>query len=432
MNFTGRFPNTSRHRTLAWWLLLLAAKSVDIVRGSLYSFEVTHRYSEKARKELQERHGQAFQDWPQQGSPEFHDMLFFFDLRRHLGRIAASKTPPLMASSTGNTTYYNQYDGLQYTYIEIGTPSQAYFVALDTGSDLLWLPCAHCVSCVASVSTEFSSTYNVYDPAVSTTYKGVGCGSPYCDMARQCALGSTQCPYHLQYLSPASSEGYLVDDVIYLTPQNGGDKIAIAIVFGCGTNQTGAFLNGSTVPNGLLGLGMRGISTPSILARAQVVANSFSMCFDYDVGTGRLVFGDRGSPHAESTPILTRLSPPYYWVSLTYVVVGGKHVLTPAVAIFDTGTTYTYLTTTYYNKVAAAFSPMPVQVDRAVPYQRMVSPVDAFDLCYALDIDKTSVELPAIALHFSGGAKLEVIRPYVLIGDSQTISWSITASLLIV
>lgn len=88
-------------------------------------------------------------------------------------------------------------------------------------------------------------------------------------------------------------------------------------------------------------------------------------------------------------------------------------------------TTYTYLTTTYYNKVAAA-------VDRAVPYQRMVSPVDAFDLCYALDIDKTSVELPAIALHFSGGAKLEVIRPYVLIGDSQTISWSITASLLIV
>lgn len=48
------------------------------------------------------------------------------------------------------------------------------------------------------------------------------------------------------------------------------------------------------------------------------------------------------------------MSSPYYWVSLTYVVVGGKHVLTPAVAIFDTGTTYTYLTTTYYNKVAAA------------------------------------------------------------------------------
>lgn len=148
----------SHHRVLlqlAWWLLVCAEIAAQ-GGASLYSFEVTHRYSEKARKELQERHGDAFHDWPQQGTPEFHNMFFFLDLRRHHGHLApASRPPPLMASSRGNTTYYNRHDGLQYTYIELGTPSQTYFVALDTGSDLLWLPCTHCVSCAPSFSPAY-------------------------------------------------------------------------------------------------------------------------------------------------------------------------------------------------------------------------------------------------------------------------------------
>lgn len=77
----------------------------------------------------------------------------------------------------------------------------------------------------------------------------------------------------------------------------------------CGTNQTGAFLSGSTVANGILGLGMQNISIPSILALAKNIADSFSMCFDYGLGTGRLVFGDRGSSKAQRTPIFTTVYP---------------------------------------------------------------------------------------------------------------------------
>lgn len=101
---------------------------------------------------------------------------------------------------------------------------------------------------------------------------------------------------------------------------------------------------------------MQNISTPSILARAKVVADSFSMCFDYGLGTGRLVFGDRGSSKAQSTPIISTIYPSYYWVSLRYVVVGEAHVKTPVMAIFDTGTTYTYLSSNSYDLVAAAVS----------------------------------------------------------------------------
>ncbi|GJU20991.1 aspartic proteinase-like protein 1 [Tanacetum coccineum] len=40
----------------------------------------------------------------------------------------------------------NDLGWLYYTYIAIGMPSVSFLVALDTGSDLLWLPC-DCVQC---------------------------------------------------------------------------------------------------------------------------------------------------------------------------------------------------------------------------------------------------------------------------------------------
>ncbi len=48
---------------------------------------------------------------------------------------------------------------LQYAVVNIGTPSKAYFVALDTGSDLLWVPCVNCVSCGPTHTEVFSPIY---------------------------------------------------------------------------------------------------------------------------------------------------------------------------------------------------------------------------------------------------------------------------------
>ena len=35
---------------------------------------------------------------------------------------------------------------LHYTWIDIGTPNVSFLVALDAGSDLLWVPC-DCIQC---------------------------------------------------------------------------------------------------------------------------------------------------------------------------------------------------------------------------------------------------------------------------------------------
>ena len=45
---------------------------------------------------------------------------------------------------------------LHYTWIDIGTPNVSFLVALDTGSDLLWVPC-DCIQCAPLSGGSYSS-----------------------------------------------------------------------------------------------------------------------------------------------------------------------------------------------------------------------------------------------------------------------------------
>ncbi|KAF6175725.1 hypothetical protein GIB67_022727 [Kingdonia uniflora] len=51
---------------------------------------------------------------------------------------------------------------LHYTWIDVGTPAVSFLVALDAGSDLLWVPC-DCVQCAPLSASYYKDL--VYKPS---------------------------------------------------------------------------------------------------------------------------------------------------------------------------------------------------------------------------------------------------------------------------
>lgn len=49
---------------------------------------------------------------------------------------------------------------LHYTWIDIGTPNVSFLVALDAGSDLLWVPC-DCIQCAPLSASYYDSLVNL-------------------------------------------------------------------------------------------------------------------------------------------------------------------------------------------------------------------------------------------------------------------------------
>jgi len=297
--------------------------------------------------------------------------------------------------------------------VELGTPNATFLVALDTGSDLFWVPC-DCINCAPLVSPNYRDLkFDTYSPQKSSTSRKVPCSSNLCDEQSACRSASSSCPYSIQYLSDnTSSTGVLVEDVLYLVTEYGRQpKIVTApITFGCGRTQTGSFL-GTAAPNGLLGLGMDTISVPSLLASQGVAAaNSFSMCFAQD-GHGRINFGDTGSSDQQETPLNMYKQNPYYNISITGATVGSKSIHTKFNAIVDSGTSFTALSDPMYTQITSSFNSQvqdkPSQLDSSLP----------FEFCYSIS-PKASTNPPNISFTAEGGSVFPVNDPIITITDT--------------
>ncbi|XP_048334943.1 aspartyl protease family protein 1 isoform X2 [Ziziphus jujuba] len=297
--------NTISHSfTFVCYLLIVLFWGSSSCYGfGTFGFDVHHRFSDPVKGIL------GFDELPEKGSLAYYAAMAHRDnliKRRHL-QTNVDQTAPLIFNY-GNETYRIPAFGyLHYANVSVGTPSSSYLVALDTGSDVFWLPCDCTNACVRSV--EFSNNdvlnFNIYSPNTSSTSQKTPCNSTMCNPQR-CATEAPECPYQVQYLSNGtSSTGILVEDVLHLTTDDAKqEKVEARITFGCGKVQTGTFLEGAA-PNGLFGLGMEDISVPSILARDKLASNSFSMCFGPD-GLGRIRFGDNGSLDQGQTPFNLR------------------------------------------------------------------------------------------------------------------------------
>ncbi|EYU44071.1 hypothetical protein MIMGU_mgv1a0266072mg, partial [Erythranthe guttata] len=241
---------------------------------------------------------------------------------------------------------------LHYALIKVGTPALSFLVALDTRSDLFWLPC-DCTNCARNFNFTDGSRFELetYSPSNSTTSK---------PPTRGCSTTLNVCSYQI-INGNISSTGILVDDILHLgTESNPQDIVDVSITLGCAKNLSGSFLNTNGGINGVFGLGMDSISVPSILADKGVVANSFSMCFGSGE-IGRIEFGDKGIRNKKQLPLIFNnhskqqvINPmlflrPTYNITVTKIGVGNNVTDLEFTANFDSSVAYTHITDPAYS-----------------------------------------------------------------------------------
>eukprot|EP00268_Persea_americana_P043752 TRINITY_DN4403_c0_g1_i10.p1 TRINITY_DN4403_c0_g1~~TRINITY_DN4403_c0_g1_i10.p1 ORF type:complete len:310 (+),score=43.02 TRINITY_DN4403_c0_g1_i10:1312-2241(+) len=195
---------------------------------------------------------------------------------------------------------------------------------------------------------------------------------------------------------------------MYLTTEDSFHEVVNArVIFGCGQVQSGSFLD-IAAPNGLLGLGMDKLSVPSILSAAGLTTDSFSMCFGSD-GVGRILFGDKGGPDQAVTPFNLRESHPTYYVNVTGLLVGTSVIDTTFSALFDTGTSFTYLADPAYTLLSESFNSQ-ARDKRHSPDSRI-----PFEYCYFRSPAENDSVIPSITLTMTGGGLFSVSEPVFLI-----------------
>ncbi|XP_062143516.1 aspartyl protease family protein 1-like [Alnus glutinosa] len=375
--------------------------------GLQFGFDVHHRYSPPVKGIL------GVEGLPEKGSVEYYVAMANRDRMirgRHLAASNDQSSP--LTFSDGNDTYLLAPLGhLHYANVSVGTPSLSFLVALDTGSDLFWLPC-DCKKggCFSSIPFSPGQVFllNIYSPNNSSTSEIVSCNNSFCKH-RQCPSASSDCAYKVEYLSNnTSSTGILVEDDLHLiTDDDYLRAVNTPITFGCGQSQTGAFLEGLT-PNGLFGLGMDDISVPSTLARNGLALNSFSMCFGPD-GLGRITFGNNGSSDQKETPFNVKQSHPTYNISITQITVGRNSSELGFSVIFDSGTSFTSLTDPAYTFISESFNSQVQEkrhsADSQIP----------FEYCYDLSPTQDRYEGPVLNLTMKGGDHYFITNPTHLV-----------------
>ncbi|KAA8547546.1 hypothetical protein F0562_003975 [Nyssa sinensis] len=326
-----------------------------------FGFDIHHRYSDPVKGILD------LDGLPEKGSLEYYTAMAHRDRLIHGRRLADTVDPTPLAFAYGNETFRIPSLGyLHYANVSLGTPSLWFFVALDTGSDLFWLPC-DCISCVKGIVTGSGreTDFNIYSLNTSSTGMKVPCNSTLCDHRKRCSESHNTCPYHVRYLSnDTSTTGFLVEDVLHLNTDDSQSKVFDArVTFGCGKG---------------------------------LAANSFSMCFGPD-GIGRISFGDRGSSDQGETPFNLNSLRPTYNISMTQIIVEGNVTDVNFNAIFDSGTSFTYLNDPAYTIISERFN------SKALEKRHPSDSKIPFEYCYDLSANQTSFETPTMNLTMKGG-----------------------------
>ncbi|KAL8110736.1 hypothetical protein AgCh_026464 [Apium graveolens] len=418
---------------------------VKCVKGEVYSSKLIHRFSDELKYLRQVKNGE---DWVEKGSVEYYKMLLSSDARRLKGMKLGSNSKtsvvfPLEGSGTqnlGNDFGWGKIEfayllgkkkelnllshchlnRLHYTWIDIGMPPVSFLVALDTGSDLTWVPC-DCLQCAPLSASHYHARdrdLGMYVPSNSSTGKILPCTHKLCDQGPSCKDPKLPCPYNVSYLTEnVSSSGLLVQDVIHLLSRKtdaSNRYVPSPVIIGCGKTQSGKYLDG-IAPDGLLGLGVKQISIPSFLATSGVIQNSFSLCFDEN-DSGRIYFGDQGPSTQQTTPLLPLNGKFTTYITGVEACCIGDSCLdqTSFKALIDCGSSFTHFPSDVYGIVSKEF-------DRQINSTRTKYEEGPWEYCYNDSSSRLS-KVPSVVLQFGKNNSFVIRTPIFEIYENQDFS----------
>ncbi|KAL1826938.1 hypothetical protein ACET3Z_005350 [Daucus carota] len=302
--------------------------------------------------------------------------------------------------------------GEYFTRLGVGTPPKYSYMVLDTGSDLVWLQCKPCLKC-------YSQSDPVFDPTQSTSFVGIGCGSPLCKKldARGCSK-KKKCLYQVQYGDGSFTVGRFATETLSFRKGNKVNNIAV----GCGQDNEGLFVGAA----GLLGLGRGELSFPS--QAGPKFGSKFSYCLNDRSASSKpssIVFGESAiSKTAVFTPLKTNPKfDTFYYIDLVGISVGGERLRAVLPSLFktdvsgnggvilDSGTSVTRLTRPAYTALRDAFRAGATHLKTAPNFS-------LFDTCFDLS-GQSEVKVPTVVMHFTGADVSFPASNYLIPVDSS-------------
>ncbi|KAF8012069.1 hypothetical protein BT93_I0255 [Corymbia citriodora subsp. variegata] len=219
--------------------LLLSCLAVEAAAAATFSSRLIHRFSNEVRALRAPPGGggggtanasAAAPPWPEKRSVEYYQVLVASDFQRQHMKLGTHYQLLFPSEGSKVMSLGNDFGWLHYSWIDVGSPSVSFLVALDAGSDLLWLPC-ECVQCAPLSASYYSSLdrdLNEYNPSGSSSSKHITCSHQLCELGPSCKSPGESCPYTVNYYSEnTSTSGLLVEDILHLASVSGQASIVL-------------------------------------------------------------------------------------------------------------------------------------------------------------------------------------------------------------